>query len=67
MVAEAQFADAVHLLENDIVVHRYVPGGLIGHMDVMTLVGQADECTAHGNDVVVRMRGKDQYLLRERL
>ena len=66
-VAKAQFAGGVHMLDDHVVVDSNVTGGLIGDMDVVALMRQANECTAHRNDVVVGVRRENEHGLRERL
>ena len=39
-----------------VVPHGNAAGGLVRHMYFMTLVAQSDECSAHGDDVVIRVR-----------
>ena len=44
------------MLENHVVVYRHVSGSLVCDMHIMSLLYQTDEGTAHGDDVIVRMR-----------
>ena len=37
----------IHVLENHIVVDGEVSGCLISHVDIVSLMNQADECTSH--------------------
>ena len=66
VVAVAEFMDCVHMLEDHVVMHGNVARSLVGHMDVVTLLNEADECSSHGYDVIVRVRGENEHILRER-
>ena len=54
------------MLKHDIVMHGKVAGSLVGHVHVVSLMHETDECASHGDHVIVRVRGENQDLLRER-
>ena len=54
------------MLKHDIVMHGKVAGSLVGHMNIMSLMDETDECATHRDHVVVRVRGEDEDFLRER-
>ena len=65
LIGEAKLVRGVQMLEDHVVVDGKVPGGLVGHVDVMPLVDKADERTSHRDDIVVRMGRENQHFLRE--
>ena len=67
LVRKAELMSRIHVLENHIVVDGEVSGCLISHVDIVSLMNQADECTSHGNHIVIRMRRENEDLLRIRL
>ena len=54
------------MLQHHVIVDGKVSGCLVGHVHVVSLMHQSDECSSHRDYVIVRVRGEDQHLLRER-
>ena len=46
-IGKTKLEGAVHMLEHYVVVNGNVAGGLVSHVDVVSLGGQADERAAH--------------------
>ena len=61
MVAVAQFAGRVDVLQHHVVVHGHVARGFVSHVHVVTLLHEADERAAHRDHVVVGMRREDDH------
>ncbi len=40
--------------------HGIAAGNLVGNMDFVPVVGEADQCSSHRDDIVVRVRRKNQ-------
>ena len=66
-ICKAELMGGIHVLKHHIVVNSKVSGGLVGNVNIMSLMNQADECTSHGNHIVIRMRRENENLLRIRL
>ena len=66
-ICKAELMGGIHVLENHIIVNSKVSGGLVGNVNIVSLVNKADECTSHRDDIVIRMRRENEDLLRIRL
>src|SRR5215217_2914106 len=52
---DIKFHEAKHI----IIPYRCISRGLIGHMNIMLLIYQTDESTAHRDHIIIRVRRKD--------
>ena len=61
-----ELADEVDVAAGRVVPHGDVAAGLVGHVDFVPLVAEADEGAAHADDVVVGVGAEDDDALGER-
>ena len=66
LVGKSQLMSRIHMLKHYIVMHSHIPGSLVCHMHIMSVLHQAYEGTAHRDDVIIRMRREYHHPLRER-
>ena len=67
MVGIAQFAGRVDVLYDHVVVYGHVARRLVGYVYIVTLLHEADERTAHRDDVIVGVRREDHHAFGEGL
>ena len=49
----------LHVAQYIIIPYGRIARGLISYMHIMPLVNQTDKSTAHGDHIIIRVRGKD--------
>ena len=60
-----ELGDEIGEADRVVVEHGDVAGGLVGDVDLVALVDEADQRAAHGDHVVVRVGREDEHALGE--